>query len=195
MDKYYNKNNKIKDIPKLFEMGMKDIYFSSVREGQQDIIEEILALDYQSMFIPTDGSIKVFICKNVEALTRLIGSDVYKDMVAGEPLIHHKELGILLGFPPGAASRFGKVDAEKSFGVHYCGLVFASYEETLLDDIIWLLTHKPPTENNAIDLIIDKFKHNHVVEFVEMLRFKPITTSSNADEILDAIKETFLKGE
>jgi hypothetical protein len=64
-----------------------------------------------------------------------------KDIKVGER--NHKELGEILGFPPKAIKNFtdiyNNIELQTSkIGVNYGGMTFMSYEDSIIDDLLWL---------------------------------------------------------
>ena len=75
--------------------------------------------------------------------------------------INHYNIGELLGFPPKAIDLFQNEEYKKDFsnkiGVNYCGISFMSYNDSLIDDLIWLNDNVKVPLDEKLFVEVDSF--------------------------------------
>ena len=133
-----------------FEKGIKDVIFDT---SSKEPPSEIEGYPVVSIYDKHQKNYKWFICKNDIAVKKVLYSAPFKTLVERSesegrvPLgkDFEEDLGILLGFPPSASKRFSKLgngEVEGRLSINVEGMIFVTYEQTIADDINWLLfTH------------------------------------------------------
>ncbi|AEO93370.1 gp108 [Bacillus phage G] len=64
----------------------------------------------------------------------------------------HDKIGLLFGYPPKAVQKFHSRDYTSNIYFNFCGMVFSSYPETIIEDVKWLLLNKPLIEGEVIEI-------------------------------------------
>lgn len=77
--------------------------------------------------------------------------------VAHETLMNckpdHQFMGKMFGYPPACVDKFPNRDNEpNNILMNYCGLYFASYPSTIIEDIKWLLENKPHPKGENVQI-------------------------------------------
>lgn len=182
-----------KEAVRLFEAGVKDIYYSNLLKEED--WRELDRLGYDVIKVH-GNTIHSFVCKNMGALIELNNSGVVHTlMMDRRDNDYHHKLGLLLGFPPEASRVFADKNhpdwEDINLKIDYCdGMAFRSFRSTVLKDIEFLLTNKKPISNKYFNIVISKDisrTNRHLVE-TRVCVDKPIPL----DDILEMVKENLL---
>jgi hypothetical protein len=138
--------------------------------------EEIgrLLYKYPSLVIHRDNEKDItdyWFFQNKNIKNKFKRNQIDKDIKTG--VRDHKKLGDILGFPPKAIENFMNKENDlrlqrTKIGVHYGGIAFMSYEDSIIKDLLWLkskyklknkkdiwLNYYNPETSNELKLKID----------------------------------------
>lgn len=155
-------NHRIKFIETVHAIivGVKDIVFASIWRDSFPILCEEYGFKYIH-FVNHRGADNYFICKDDNAVNKVMASGIIDMRKQGRMTVEsHYILGTLLSFPPDACIKYSKKEFDEcsSITVNYCGIVFRSFQDTLDNDILWLLQNKKPTTDENFNLSIEADK-------------------------------------
>lgn len=142
-------------LAKAFESGLKDVMNLHVSKSSQELIEYLKKKGYYRKLVKREsGKDSYFFFRHKEDKETFMNS-FFKYVQRNEIHMVSTEYGIFMGYPPKACKYFPmKVQVEleeiDNFLVNYGGMFFASYLETIEDDINWLVKNKPLGSNSFV---------------------------------------------
>lgn len=140
-----------------FESGVKDVMNLYVNESDssQELIEYLKKKGYYRKLVKREsGRDAYFFFKHKETKETFMNL-FFQYVQKNEIFKVSTDYGLFMGYPPKACEYFPKkVYAQPedidNFIVNYGGMFFASYPETIEDDIEWLFENKPLDSNSFV---------------------------------------------
>lgn len=149
-------------LARAFESGLKDVISLIFSKSSQELIEYLKAKGYYRKLVKRDsGKDHYFFFRYKEdkdTFTNYFLEYVQKNKVS----MVSTEYGLIMGYPPKACKCFSaKADLEEidNFLINYGGMFFASYLETIEDDVKWLFENKPLDSNSFV--LIERNLHEN----------------------------------
>lgn len=159
-----NVKHQIELLVKAFELGIKDVLEIQDVHVYGDLIEHLKDKDYLWERVESQrGGTKYFFFKKESDLIYFKNNllEYVKESMVSKISTQY---GLFMGYPPKACEFFPK----KSFGVslieniiiNYNGMAFASYVETIEEDLEWLFKNKPLDSNSFVLIEGTAYKTN-----------------------------------
>lgn len=169
--------NQAEEMVKAFEKGVKDVIW--IHPYHDSLVKRLINKRYyRKKFTLPNGRKSYFFFKNKEDKQTFL--EKYMNIITeGRIQEIHEEVGIFLGFPP-KASRYFPIKKKENeshinIPINYGGMFFASYKETIQDDVNWLLKNKPLKNGDFIlfdkDFSIAVGKKNWEKDIWDTVRF------------------------
>lgn len=93
---------------------------------------------------------------------------IHKKFINHKP--DHYNMGRLLGFPPMATELFCDKsirlrDIDDKIGVDYCGIIFMSYKESIINDLMWLNSNVKIDKDKNFSVVVHSMDYKFFSEF------------------------------
>lgn len=128
---------------KCIDNGIKDVVWVDDSKAIKKLINKKY---YRKKVVRKDIDFTSYFFFRNKELKEYFMENCFEYIEKGLITLVHDKVGTLLGYPPKAISYFmNKNDWEtlNNISMNFCGMYFASYRDTLLDDVKWLLENKP----------------------------------------------------